>query len=766
LDIYSKFDLHIHSFASSLTKSGDKTIVANSKIDNLPILITQLITNNINVVSITDHNIFDKEIYEKLKEQEKIKNCIAKVLPGIEFDLVIDKKNVHVICIFDDTNPEHATKIKDGFDQKNEYTVDDLGSVLRKIELSVVLIAHQKCDYKSENPQKTSLSYAGQEIFYKFIGCEFFDALEIQNSKVEGILKNRFVEDFIKDINFLIGSDCHEWSGYPAHHIGAKPATLLYMKSLPTFQGLVMAVTDYSRIFMSPEPKKENVLSKIEILCNEESLSINLSDKINVIIGDNSVGKSTLIKCLTGDVEKVAIDFLKSHKIEVITSPIDKNLFSYSGQGKIREMFEETEEKLPIRQKFKGNFKFIDKIKYYKIINNIFDYYKKIWENNEKIKENEQIIKKLLVVPNFTVNEKHYLSIDLNLKPLDNDYTELNKIFEEILDPFKKLRNFNHIINEDIETLREIYSKLSNINKKYLKLHKNIEIQNKIIGAFKYVATTFNQNLLKISNSDELSYNAFVNEYKKAIASICNDVEYKNIKIDNVWDTFQNFKIEPSINAYDKYCFIDKPSFNNDITREFVDNFISNQIIIDKKLEELTTTEILTSIKGKKIHDKSAENINEFMSILFEKFKDSYFNTTVEIKRGDDKLTESNSAGINALYYLDILSYTFNKSIFIIDQPEDDVSQSRISSDLISSLKNLSKTSQIILVTHNPQLVVNLDADNIIILKKDEKIIKFYSGPLEYKTNDFTILDLVANTLDGGTDVIKKRWKRYDKTSI
>jgi hypothetical protein len=428
MDVYSKFDLHIHSFASSLTKTGDQTIVANSKIQHLPILIEQLIKNDVNVVAITDHNIFDREIYEQLKKQETQPNNIHKVLPGIEVDLDIESKNVHVVCIFDDTDPKHAMKIQQGFVQKASYSVDDLGSILRKIELGVVLIAHQKCDYKSENPQKTSLSYAGPEAFYKFIGCEFFDSLEIQNSKVEGILKNRFYEDDIQDIHFIVGSDCHEWNAYPAHHSGLKPAELLYMKALPTFQGLVMAVTDYSRIYKNPEPKKENVLKKIEIMCNEEKLEIGLSDKINVIIGDNSVGKSTLIKCLSGNVEKNALEFFKSHNVEVLTPVIDKNLFSYSGQGKIREMFEETEEKLPIRQKFKDNFKLIDKTPYIRLIDNIFGYYKLIWDKNEKVIENNQNIRRYLYIPNFTSKEKHYLNIDTDLQSLTNDYVELNKI--------------------------------------------------------------------------------------------------------------------------------------------------------------------------------------------------------------------------------------------------------------------------------------------------------------------------------------------------
>ena len=214
MDVYSKFDLHIHSFASSSTKTGDQAIVAKSKPENLPMLIDKLINNNVNVVAITDHNIFDKEIYEQLKKQETQPNCIFKVLPGVEIDLEIENKNVHVICIFDDTNPNHTTKIENGFVTKEHYSIDDLGSILRKIELGVVLIAHQKSDYKSTKSQKTSLSSAGQEIFYKFLCCEFFDSLEIQNSKVEGILKNRFLEDNIDNIYFIVGSDCHEWSSY------------------------------------------------------------------------------------------------------------------------------------------------------------------------------------------------------------------------------------------------------------------------------------------------------------------------------------------------------------------------------------------------------------------------------------------------------------------------------------------------------------------------------------------------------------------------
>ena len=70
MDIYSKFDIHIHSFASSITKTGDVTIVSDSTLDNLPILVRQLTHNNVNVIAITDHNIFYKEMYLQLKKEE------------------------------------------------------------------------------------------------------------------------------------------------------------------------------------------------------------------------------------------------------------------------------------------------------------------------------------------------------------------------------------------------------------------------------------------------------------------------------------------------------------------------------------------------------------------------------------------------------------------------------------------------------------------------------------------------------------------------
>ena len=76
-----KVDFHIHSYASHF-KDHDK--VKNGTIDNLPILISKLNDNGVNMLSITDHDNFDYNLYAKLKDEENNNsNCIKKVLPGV-----------------------------------------------------------------------------------------------------------------------------------------------------------------------------------------------------------------------------------------------------------------------------------------------------------------------------------------------------------------------------------------------------------------------------------------------------------------------------------------------------------------------------------------------------------------------------------------------------------------------------------------------------------------------------------------------------------
>jgi hypothetical protein len=78
----------------------------------------------------------------------------------------------------------------------------------------------------------------------------------------------------------------------------------------------------------------------------------------------------------------------------------------------------------------------------------------------------------------------------------------------------------------------------------------------------------------------------------------------------------------------------------------------------------------------------------------------------------------------------------------------------------------MAENRQIIMVTHNPQFIVNLDIDNLIYLSKsDDNRFIVRSGALEYECPEYKVLDIVAENIDGGLDSIQKRWKRYEKVA-
>ena len=112
----------------------------------------------------------------------------------------------------------------------------------------------------------------------------------------------------VDKLMFITGSDCHRWEFYPyTEENEKKDFKFTYIKSLATFKGLAMAITDPHRIelensFFNPN---EKYLEKIELQINGETKSIPLSKGINVIIGDNSIGKSLFLNAITNYYKKI-----------------------------------------------------------------------------------------------------------------------------------------------------------------------------------------------------------------------------------------------------------------------------------------------------------------------------------------------------------------------------------------------------------------------------------------------------------------------------
>jgi uncharacterized protein YlxW (UPF0749 family) len=110
----------------------------------------------------------------------------------------------------------------------------------------------------------------------------------------------------------------------------------------------------------------------------------------------------------------------------------------------------------------------------------------------------------------------------------------------------------------------------------------------------------------------------------------------------------------------------------------------------------------------------------------------------------------------------------------IIDQPEGNLDNSSVFKQLVPYIRKAKKRRQIILITHNPNLVVATDAEQIIIATADRidcqpyPRLRYDSGGLEHSASgvNLGVREAVCLLLEGGADAFKARENRYSLTQL
>ena len=783
----NKVDFHIHSIASKHKESDD--CVDLSTIDNIDLLIDKLNQREINMCSISDHDNFDFNIYNRLKQEEN-KGSIKKVFPAVEFSVTYDKKVLHVITIFDDKDEEKIKKIQNEiFDIKNNkpfYDDIELNSfsenkylnILKNIDLNVVMIAHQKETLSSKETRNHDVMSLGEEKFDELVFLDYFESFEFKRKRNEIFNKN-YIEknkEKYKDatLRFVTGSDCHIWAKYPEEN---DDFSFTYLKCLPTFRGLAMAVTNTKRInyvnnFYSTTDK---YLDSINIEIDNNKYDIKLSKGINVIIGDNSIGKSLLIHKLTNynylndqKIKDSYDEYLKNNKIKINSSIPESNISKFNGQGSIRKMFEN---KTFDSDEFLNGFFPAEPLvsKYIEIYKSEIENYISILKNKE---EKSNAFNK---ITNFGICVIEAASKSLNFKnvtqatiaSINSKIKKIGKIveyFESINSLLGKIQENDFFDKEDEKYINDsINSNIILISKYKNKIKQNLfEISkiNIINDEF-----TSKDKELKKTKTDETEKIANYESNKDSFSENIVNYYYKNKNKVKYEPNIKEEKVPTTSNKVGKYRFVAKTKIK-EISNKNLLTLINN--VLGKSVKDINLIDSITipdrfSNRNKDIsyNDKLINLKNEL-----DKEIDNYFSIDKAINDASDKdVTKELSSGFNSKIYFDLISnQTDDNRIYIIDQPEDDVSQPSIKKNILGDFYDMSKNRQVIIITHNPQFIVNLDVDNVIFIGKDENDkIYIQNGALEYCDKDYDILKIVADNIEGGIDSINERWKRYDK---
>ncbi|MDU9418928.1 hypothetical protein RCL10_10510 [Staphylococcus lloydii] len=393
--------------------------------------------------------------------------------------------------------------------------------------------------------------------------------------------------------------------------------------------------------------------------------------------------------------------------------------------------------------------------------------------------------------------ESHIVISKKDQSILNNDISELEKLSTENILKGITIENLSSSTDEDI---RSYYSKLNNRvskiwNSKIAKNMNNMIKQNEALQ--KRISELENDSIYKKGQNDiksnrELNFISRKKEQEQQNLRNFQDYLAKKEKVENYMSElkekliseFNNYSIaknhlENSFIIEEKDLQIKIEFYQKNIEEEIFYLHKTNQFnrnFIDSFHKNLEST-ISTVFSENEFKFNQNKDITTFINDLF---LNNWYAFNFRIMYQNDEFQKM-SQGKKAFVILKLLlEFSNNKKPVLIDQPEDSLDNRAIYHELTSYLIEKKKERQIILVTHNPNIVVGADAENVIVANQhsiltpneNNRNFNYINGALENSFNrtssvTFTlqsqgIREHVYEILEGGKEAFEKRERKYN----
>ncbi|NIX77350.1 AAA family ATPase [Microvirga sp. c23x22] len=126
--------------------------------------------------------------------------------------------------------------------------------------------------------------------------------------------------------------------------------------------------------------------------------------------------------------------------------------------------------------------------------------------------------------------------------------------------------------------------------------------------------------------------------------------------------------------------------------------------------------DVVGSMKSGDIR-RQTKDVKKFYDFLYSL---EYFEPRYELRLGGKDLNQLSPGEKGLLLLVFYLHLDTDSSPLIIDQPEDNLDNDSIFAVLARCIRDAKKTRQVILVTHNPNLAVGADAEQIVYVRLDK----------------------------------------------
>lgn len=163
------------------------------------------------------------------------------------------------------------------------------------------------------------------------------------------------------------------------------------------------------------------------------------------------------------------------------------------------------------------------------------------------------------------------------------------------------------------------------------------------------------------------------------------------------------------------------------------------------------TKRFIERISRYKIHIKSSRTYADFYRWTF----DNYFSISTSIFFGPtpmDKLSIGQKGTVLLKLFL-----AEGDCPLVVDQPEESLDNMFIYDELVDAFKQAKTQRQVIIATNNANLVVNADAEQVIVARFRDNVISYEAGAIE----DQSIRNDITTILEGGEEALRKRERKY-----
>ena len=328
------------------------------------------------------------------------------------------------------------------------------------------------------------------------------------------------------------------------------------------------------------------------------------------------------------------------------------------------------------------------------------------------------------------------LAREINEKQNASDYQEGKKIFDEN-------KNLSHVMEQ-----------ISNLSKQILLINKESQILEELSKECKTIAS----DLL----NEHLSYLDMMN----SIASVLR-IQHDNITLSAGYELKKD--LEEKLNE----CISLRSASMNAL--------IVNVIFQYQKKTKDSIKECLKDLVNKALRGeitfKNGYDVQSFISMIL---SGNWFSLLYSVDYEGDNLSDMSPGKRSFVVLKLLLDFSDKKCPILIDQPEDNLDNRAIYNELVKYVREKKKERQIILVTHNPNIVVGADSEEVIVANQNGKNapndrgIKFQyvHGSLENTSARITddnepilyrcgIREHVCDILEGGENAFRDRENKY-----